>query len=161
MLSARLRESTVIEALSSLSIIVISAALLGYWFRWMCLLILCTKTIRGHAGEVATAHRLNFIRVRRRLHDGAIVDLDHLRELLDRDYALLLGLIGQGRRQSANTLLGHRTLRIDYQLLAFWCRVSRRFVALAARWALEEMSLVLEYFANAIGEAASVSAGGN
>ena len=146
-----------IEDLSSLALTVGSAVLLGYWFRYTCLLILCAKTPRDYAGDLAVAHQLNFPSVQRQLHEGGPSNLDYLQASLNRDYRLLKHLIQQGSRENTPTPVGHRILRIDYQLMACWYSLTRRFSAQAARRAVEEMSLVVAHLANAIGEGAIVS----
>ena len=146
-----------IEDLSSLVIVVGSAALLGYWFRYTCLLILCTKTPRDYAVDVAAAHQLNFLRVQRQLHEGRATSLDYLQASLNRDYILLNHLIHQGSRRNNTPPVEHSLLRIDFQLMACWCSLTRRFSARASRRAVEEMSSVVAYLANAIGEKVLVS----
>jgi hypothetical protein len=51
-----------------------------------------------------------------------------------------------------------RMLEINYRLMGAWYRVSSRFSTAAARRALDEMSMVVAYFANTMGEQAAVSA---
>jgi hypothetical protein len=146
-----------IENLSSLVLTVVSAALLGYWFRYACLLILCTRTPRNYACDVAAVHRLNFLSIQRQLHEGGAASLDILQASLNRDYRLLKHLIRQRRRENSTRPLGYHLLRIDFQLMVCWHSLTRRFSARAARWAVKEMSSVVAYLANSIGEGALVS----
>src|SRR5258706_13235956 len=63
-----------------------SGLLLGYWFRYMCLLILTAKTPRDYAGECAKMNSLSFPQIRAKLWGQASPDFDQLHEYLDRDY---------------------------------------------------------------------------
>jgi hypothetical protein len=54
--------------------------------------------------------------------------------------------------------LEKRMLEIDYRLMRAWYHVSRGFSAATARRAVEEMSLVVAHFANAMGERAAAAA---
>jgi Skp family chaperone for outer membrane proteins len=148
-----------IELVATVVITVSSVLLFGYWFRYTCLLILSAKTTRDFAGEVATANQLGFLQVQSQLRESS-ADLDRLRDALDRDYAVLMRLLKQaGDSSSEGSSIEKRMLEINYRLVGAWYRLSRQFSAAAARRALEEMSLVVEHFANLMGEqAASPSA---
>ncbi len=138
-----------IELLATAAITFSSVVLFAYWFRYTCLLILSAKTARDYAFQVATDNRLSFLGVQSQLREPASSDLDGLRDLLDRDYAVIARMM----TQVANSRLETRMLAINYRLAGAWYRVSRRFSAQSARQALEEMSLVVAHFANSIGEA--------
>jgi hypothetical protein len=148
-----------IELVATVVITVSSVLLFGYWFRYTCLLILSAKTTRDFAGEVATANQLGFLQVQSQLRESS-ADLDRLRDALDRDYAVLMRLLKQaGDSSSEGSSIEKRMLEINYLLVGGWYRLSRQFSSAAARRALEEMSLVVEHFANVMGEqAASPSA---
>jgi Skp family chaperone for outer membrane proteins len=144
-----------IELVATVVITVSSVLLFGYWFRYTCLLILSAKTTRDFAGEVATANQLGFLQVQSQLRESS-ADLDRLRDALDRDYAVLMRLLKQaGDSSSEGSSIEKRMLEINYRLVGAWYRLSRQFSAAAARRALEEMSLVVEHFANVMGEQAS------
>lgn len=131
-----------------------SLLLLAYWFRYMCLLILSARTTRDYAGEVAMANQLRFFEVQSQL--GVSMELDRLQASLDRDYAVLTYLL-QNAAGSTNeeSSMEARMLRMNYQLIGAWARVSRPFSLAASRRALEEMSMVVAHFANVMGERAA------
>jgi len=146
------------ELIATIVITASSILLFGYWFRYTCLLVLSTKTVRDYAGEVATANQLSFLEIQSQLRGGS-PELDRLRGLLDRDYAVLSSLLKYSSGASAKDLgIETRMLEINYRLMGVWYRVSSRFSTAAARRALEEMSLVVAYIANTMGERAAVSA---
>ena len=148
-----------IELIATIVITVSSALLFGYWFRYTSVLILSAKTTRDYAGEVATANQLSFLEVQSQLREQAPVELDALQKALDRDYAIVTYLLNHASSASAvEDALEKRMLEIDYRLMRAWYRVSRSFSAEAARDALEEMSLVVAHFANAMGASAASAA---
>ena len=134
-----------IEQIATITITVGSALLFAYWFRYSCVLILNARTARDFASEVVTANQLGFMNVQTQLRQG-VADLDSLQAMLDRDFAVLRPLIqgGDGMEE--------RLLKIHYRVMGMWCRMSKPFSAAAARQALDEMSMVVAHFANAVGE---------
>ena len=147
-----------IELITTVIITVSSVLLFGYWFRYTCLLVLNTKTVRDYAGEVAAANQLGFLEIQSQLRAGS-PELDRLRGLLDRDYAVLTSLLKHSSVASPkNVGLETRMLEINYRLMGAWYRVSSRFSTAAARRTLDEMSMVVAYFANTMGEHAAASA---
>ena len=136
-----------------------SIALFAYWFRYTCLLILTAKTSKDYADSVAGANHLNLLEVRTRIANAEAPDLDRLRLLFDRDYRLLSHLIvHSGASSGEQWRLETRMLAINYRLMGAWFRVNRRFSSEFSRRALEEMSLVVAHFANAMGERAAAAA---
>ena len=145
-----------VELLVTASITVGSVMLFGYWFRFTCLLILSTKTTRYHARAVAVANRLEFLEIQSQLHHPR-ADLERLRHSLDRDYVVLTSLLKDScSPKEGNTEI--RMLKIHYCLVSLGYGLSRRFSMAAAPRALQEMSAVVEYFANAMGERAMSTA---
>lgn len=145
-----------IELLATTLITISSVALFGYWFRYTCLLILSTKTAQDYAAQVATANQLGFLEVRSQLQTGS-ADLDRLCGALDRDYAVLSGLLKHAGSLEQSTL-EKRMLEMNYQVMRAWYNTSRRFSPAAAARALDEMSQVIAHFANVMGESAACSA---
>jgi hypothetical protein len=146
------------EIVATILIIASSTALFGYWFRYSCLLILNTRTARDYAGAVASANQLSFLEVQSRLRTPAATDFDRLRDLLDRDYAVVSYLLKHGTRSSeAGASLESGMLAVNYRLMQIWYVATRRISATTACRALEEMSMVVSHFANAMGERASAA----
>jgi hypothetical protein len=142
-----------LELIATIGITSSSVLLFGYWFRYTCLLILNAKTARDYAGEVARANQLSFLEVQSQLQRQAPAGLDGLQMALDRDYAIVTYLLKRAMSGSpGQAALETRMIEIDYRLMRVWYRVSRSFSVVAAREALQEMSLVVAHFANSVGE---------
>jgi hypothetical protein len=142
---------------SALTILIIafSIGLSGYWFRYVCLLILSTKTTRDYAADVALANQLSFLEVQAQLRGEDQPDFDRLQASLDRDYALITSLI---HASQGELRLEDRLLQVNYRIMGVFCQVSNRFSATMGRRALDEMSSVIAHFANAMGERAMAGA---
>ena len=147
-----------LELIVTLVITVSSALMFGYWFRYTCLLILSAKTARDFAGQVAAANQLGFLEVQAQLR-AASANLDSLRDTLDRDYAVLSSMLKQVKGSSVEeSSLETTMLSLNYRVMRAWYRVSGVFSPAAARKALEEMSMVIAHFANAMGQQAEGAA---
>ena len=147
-----------IELLTTIIITASSVLLFGYWFRYTCLLILSAKTTRDYAGQVVTANQLGFLEVQAQLRAN-VDSLDSLRAILDRDYAVLSGLLKQaGESPSEGSSMEKSMLALDYRVMHAWSRVAGTFSPSAARQALEEMSMVVAHFANSMGRQAAGAA---
>jgi len=147
-----------IELITTVIITASSVLLFGYWFRYTCLLILSAKTARDFAGQVAAANQLGFLEVQAQLR-AASVNLDSLRDTLDRDYAVLSSMLKQVKGSSVEeSSLETTMLSLNYRVMRAWYRVSGVFSPAAARKALEEMSMVIAHFANAMGQQAEGAA---
>lgn len=147
-----------IELITTVIITASSVLLFGYWFRYTCLLILSAKTARDFAGQVAAANQLGFLEVQAQLR-AASVNLDSLRDTLDRDYAVLSSMLKQVKGSSVEeSSLETTMLSVNYRVMRAWYRVSGVFSPAAARKALEEMSMVIAHFANTMGQQAEGAA---
>ena len=146
--------------IASLAILVISAFLFVYWFRYTCIWILGGKAARGFAAGIAEANQLSFPSIQERLRaETGMSDLDTLRAALERDYRIVSYLLRHGAElQVGGESLEHIMLRADYRIMTgiFW--VSRMFGAPQAVNALREMTQIVDYFANAMGERVAVTA---
>ena len=147
-----------IELVTTVIITASSILLFGYWFRYTCLLILSAKTARDFAGQVAAANQLGFLEVQTQLR-AASVNLDSLRDTLDRDYAVLSSMLKQVSGSSVEgSSLETSMLALNYRVMRSWYRVSSVFSPTAACKALEEMSMVIAHFANSMGQQAEGAA---
>jgi hypothetical protein len=146
-----------LELIVTLVITVSSVLMLGYWFRYSCLLILSAETTRDYAADIVTANQLSFLQVRAELRDQQPADVSRLQASLDRDMAVVTYLIqhtsGQGEWGMES-----RMLQLNYRLMSTWCSVSQRFSPEAGRRALNEMSMIVSHFANSLGEQAAAGA---
>ncbi len=143
-----------IELIATITISVSSVLLFGYWFRFTCLLILSAKTSGDYASQFAKVNGLDFLEVQTQLREGASADLERLHKALDRDYGLITNLL----KREGGVSVEQRMLAINYFLTRAWYRMARGFSATTACRALEEMSLVVAHFANAVGERATCAA---
>ncbi len=147
-----------IELIATTIITVSSVLLFGYWFRYTCLLILSTKTAKDYAADVAAANQLGFVEVQSRLRAGGS-DLEDLRQILDRDYAVLTSLLKYtGNSSAQDGAIENRMLEVNYRLVRAWFSITRTFSSSMASKALEEMSMVVAHFANSMGERSTVCA---
>lgn len=140
--------------IASIFITLVSAALLAYWFRYTCLLILRTRTGKDRAVEIASPNALRFHQIQARsVREATLAELPAFQRALESDYRLLTYLA----RHTAGLEVGgltmeQRMLMLDFKVLRLICLLSRWAGIDRARAALEEMSSILNYLANAMGE---------
>ncbi len=146
-----------LELIVTLVITVSSVLMLGYWFRYSCLLILSAETTRDYAADIATANQLSFLQVQAELRDQQPADLNRLQASLDRDMAVVTYLI-QNASGQGEWGMEARMLKLNYRLMSTWCSLSQRFSPEAGRRALDEMSMIVSHFANSLGEQAAAGA---
>jgi hypothetical protein len=160
---ARYRENTlrsvrmvvggaVIEDIASYIIAFGSLLLFVSWFRYACLLVLRAKPPRDYAAAAAAANQLGFPEVQVILRDRADSDLEELKRLLDRDFALLTYVLRHASPPARIAAIEKRMLEIDYRLMRAWYHASSNFSRTAAHRALDEMSIVVAHFASSVGE---------
>lgn len=140
--------------ISSIFILVFSAVLFVYWFRYTCVLMLRSKTPQDYSARVVEANQLSYPSVESRLNEA-----DWDRELgqlvfsLKRDYRLLSYLLKHASGvEVGGSTLEQRMLMIDFRIMQSWCKVSRYLSPALSRAALREMAQVLHNFANTMGE---------
>jgi hypothetical protein len=136
------------------SIFIFSAAvlLLLYWCRFTCQLLIQSIPASGDAGSVATAYRLAFPGVQKALEEGPDqAALDALERSLEGDFRILLYLL-QHSRGPEIPAVQRKLLVVDYRLMRLWYRLMRRVSAERARKAVLEMSRVLGFFSQKMGE---------
>lgn len=141
-------------------IVLLSALLLAYWFRYTCLLIVRSDHSQSYAKQVAAANQLNFIRVKSELQRSSVPpELDRLYALLERDYRLLLYLLNNGARfRKSGWDVEQWLLRVDFQFMQAAYSVSRRMRVAQGQPALREMAEIITHLANTIGERAAHAA---
>jgi hypothetical protein len=136
--------------ISSGLIIAISGLLLAYWFRYTCLLILCSKTSRNYAQVMAERHKLAFQDVRARI--GASGDgLDPLARAIERDYRIVKTLLSKADGFVEPWPMEEWLLRLNFagQRWLYWA--ARKLSPRIGRAALREMVQVVEHLANSCG----------
>ena len=135
---------------ASILIIVSSSALLVYWFRYTCTLILGQHNAK-HALKVASTIRLSFPQTELALQTGPRPPaLDRLFESLENDYRILTDLLSDAVGDNS---IERRMLTIDFKMMRIWYGLTRTSRQLPqARSALSEMSSILGYFAAEIAQ---------
>ncbi len=142
----------------SLILIGLSLALLAYWFRYSCLLILRTQTAEDYSREVCRANGLSFDLVKGQIEAEPNVNLGdaNLRALyqsLERDYQVVSQLLNQVSMQSQDVnMLETQLLRANFCVTQVWFQVSHKLGLKSSVGALEEMADTIGHFANAFGE---------
>lgn len=131
--------------IASVLIIAFSLVLFVYWFRYSCLLLLR----RGSELPVAAVSRFNYGAVQEGLKAG--LELDPLRQSLDRDYRLLTYLLNHAAGLELEQL-EYRLLVIDYKMMQAWYRFTKSTAPMQARRALAEMADVLNVLDSRIAE---------
>jgi hypothetical protein len=135
----------------SISLIIASSGVLfAYWFRYSCLLILHSRT--SESAPSAPDARFSFPSVQQRLKQGEtqIDYLDMARRDLANDYRMLCFLL-RCSAESGVDPLERRMLMLDYWTLQAWYAVTRNIAPPQARRALEEISIIVGYFASSVG----------
>jgi hypothetical protein len=140
---------------ASVLIIVLCSALLAFWFRYSCVLLLQNSV--EQAGEIRSAMRGTFqcAAIQNGLENGEA--LDPLHELLARDYQVLTYLVRHSSRVKLESF-EERLLVWDYKVMQFWYGVTKTAAPEQARAALREMATVLTVLSGRIGQRAGVAA---
>jgi hypothetical protein len=131
--------------IASVLIIAFSLVLFVYWFRYSCLLLLR----RSAETPVAAADRFNYVTVQQGLKAG--LDLDPLRQSLDRDYRVLTYLLEHAAGLELEQV-EYRLLVLDYKMMQGWYRLTKSAAPQQARRALGEMADVVNVLVGRIGE---------
>ncbi len=145
--------------LTSVLIIAISLALLLYWFRYSCSLILSTGAASDCRLEVAAANQLKFLEVQDCLDTASAASFDSLKRSLDRDYELVnyLHRSAKHSEEPAN-VVEHSMLRADFHLMRIWYPVVKLFSTSQARAAIDEMAQIVGHLADSFGQKATSAA---
>jgi hypothetical protein len=97
-----------------------------------------------------TANQLRFPSVQAMLQQPIAADLDELKVLLDHDHQVLSCLLSRAVTGiKCLSAVEKRMLELDYLVMSVWYSTSLRFSRATACRALDEMSNIVAYFANA------------
>ncbi len=143
----------------SIIIIVISAMLFVYWFRYTCVLILRTRDVRKYADQVAQVNHLAFPDTQKKLAAQPIVAAEAFETLhtsLDRDYRVVTYLLRHAGTQNGESIEEHM-LRLDYHMMRVCYFVAKPFSRQSARQLLIERASIISHLANAMGERVALS----
>ena len=136
---------------ASIFILVACSVLFLYWFRHTCLLILAQKASSEYSLKVTSTIRLSFPQIEESL--AQTTALDRVHEGLENDYRILTDLL---RQTTGSDSIEHRLLAMDYKAMRGWYKLTRTHGDLGqARKALAEMSSILGFFAEELGQSAA------
>jgi hypothetical protein len=140
--------------IASAIITAFSMASLLAWFRYSCGLVLSAKPAHDYTPQVAAANELGVLKVQQDLpHANERRVLDTLRQKLDRDYHLLNYLLDHSPSlQTGSEGLEQRMMMLDFELMKVYYALVSLLSRSQARRALQEMTQVVCYFANTMGE---------
>jgi len=132
----------------------VSVGLFIYWIRYTCQLILSAKSARDYTRDVAAANDLRFLEVQQELAQvRERFELDTLHSKLENDYRLLTYLLVHGPAFEANgDRLEQIMLMLNFRLLKTYYAVTCPISVSNGKRALLEMTQVVGYFANRMGE---------
>jgi len=134
----------------SIIIAVFSMALLVYWFRYSCILMLRNASVESLT-TVAVDSQFCCRQVKELLRTDA--ELDRLERALARDYRLATYLIEHAAGMDLNSI-EDRLLVLDYRVMQWYYRVTRSAAPQRARKALSEMADVVAALAGRLDERA-------
>ena len=140
--------------LAGILIIAFSLALLVYWFRYSCILILRNSQADAQPVLNTADSRFGFVQVQEKI--GSASELDPLQAALDRDYRVLAYLLEHAAGLKLASL-EDRLLMIDYRIMHRVYCVTRTLAPTRARSALSEMAVVLGILIQRIGEQAGAA----
>jgi hypothetical protein len=124
------------------------------WFRYSCGLILSAKPAHDYTPQVAAANELGFLEVQQHLPQAnERRALDMLRKKLERDYHLLSYLLDHSPAlHTGSEGFEQRMMMLDFELMKAYYALASLLSRSKARRALQEMTQVVCYFANTMGE---------
>jgi len=138
--------------IASIIIAAFSFALLLYWFRYSCILMLRNSSMELATTVVADS-QFSCRQVKELLRGNT--ELDGLERALDRDYRLATYLIEHAVGLDLNSV-EDRLLVLDYRIMQWYFRVTRSAAPQRARRALAEMADVVGVLAGRLDERAGL-----
>ncbi|MFQ5926487.1 MAG: hypothetical protein ACE5MH_03540 [Terriglobia bacterium] len=141
--------------LISAFVLVVSVLLLVFWLRTSCRSILREQFARDYFADMVAAIQLEVLAIRQALEKtpDEVVDCRGMLAALQRDYEALTYLL----RNAATVHVGRysfreRLLIVDFHLLRLWIRLKGSVGWKSWRGDLLEMTEILQYFANVMGQ---------
>ena len=121
--------------IASVLIVIVSVVLLGYWFRYTCILLL-----RSNVEQPAT---------------DPGVEMEPVSSALERDFRMLT-YVWQHGSDLGEQSLEERVLMLDFKIMRLWFRITRTAAPVLARSALAEMAAVVAFLAKKLGRPAGL-----
>jgi hypothetical protein len=138
--------------IASIIIAAFSFALLLYWFRYSCILMLRNSSMELATTVVADS-QFSCRQVKELLRGNT--ELDGLERALDRDYRLATYLIEHAVGLDLNSV-EDRLLVLDYRIMQWYYRATKSTAPRRARRALAEMADVVGVLAGRLDERAGL-----
>jgi len=139
--------------LASILIIAFSLALLAYWFRYSCILLMRNQQELAEASCASADNRFNVGEVQAGLQTGE--PLDALYASLQRDYQVLSYLLDHAAGLELEAF-EDRLLVLDYRVMHLWYCLIKTAFPVQARAAVTEMAAVLGILIGKIDQRAAV-----
>jgi len=139
--------------LTSILIIALSLALLIYWFRYSCILLLRNHQEPAKSSPAIVDNRFRVGEVQQRLQTAE--PLDPLHAALQRDYQVLTYLLEHAAGLELEAF-EDRLLVIDYRVMQWWYCLTKTAAPDQARQALKEMAAVLGILVGKIDQRAAL-----
>jgi len=142
-------------------ILIISTALFLFYFQATCQRILRRKFEQEYFQSIVNANRLEFPSVRKALEEfDAPVDYSRYRMTLKCDFLALTYLLKHAANAQQRFTREERLLMIYFRAVYFFM-VARHALQLREKSAVMDLTTILEYFANVIGERVNTVRFGN
>ncbi len=141
--------------IASVLIIVFSVALLAYWFRYSCMLLLRNQ-VEAVAESAADFQEDRFRIGELRARLDTEPELDPLHASLQRDYQVLTYLVQHAAGLELRSF-EDRILVIDYRLMQWRYQLTKSVAPNQAREALKEMATVMGILLGKLGQRAATN----
>jgi hypothetical protein len=133
-------------------ILIVSTALLFFYFQAVCQKILQRRFTQEYFQSVVNANRLEFPSVRRSIEDfGASVEYSRLTVMLKCDFVVLTYLLKNANNVYQRWTNEERLLILYFRVL-YVCLLTRHWLQLRENSAVLDLAAILQYFANVVGE---------
>jgi len=142
-------------------ILILSTAMFFFYFQVTCQRILRRQFDREYFQSIVDANRLEFPSLRKSLEEfGAPVDYPRLRMMLKCDFLALTYLLKNAANVNQRYSNEERLL-ILYFRWQFLSLAARRLLKVGEKKAVLKLTLVLQYFANVVGQRVNTVRFGN
>ncbi len=133
-------------------ILIVSTALLGFYFQVTCQKILRHRFDKNYFQSIVNANCLEFPAVQKAVEEFDVpLDFARLRLTLQCDYLALTYLLKNAANLKQGFSREERLLMVYFRFL-FWSLVCRHRLRLRKKPAILKLTAILEYFANVIGQ---------
>ncbi len=130
--------------IASILILVISAALLAYWFRYSCAFLLRSRAEESTSVRTIGDESFSYANIQQRLTTEEA--LDPINRALRRDYDVLVYLVRHSSGMGLDSL-EDKLLVWDYKMMQLWYFVTRALFPSQARQAVAEMASIVHALA--------------